>query len=132
MANDPIIPDLTEDSVREALIANRGNISKVALSLEKMRSQVALFISIRPEFIVLRDSLREAIVDKAEDNIFAAVENGDVGQSNFVVSTLGKNRGWSNRLETTGADGKDLAPPQIIIRRYGPEDDVEVADVVEP
>ena len=51
------------------------------------------------------DQERGKLIDKAQDNIAQAVQDGDLHQSRFVVRTIGKNRGWTERQEIdTGED----------------------------
>ena len=50
----------------------------------------------------VRDQARESILDKAEDNVFDDVEAGDSAMSKWLLGTLGRNRGYVERTETTG------------------------------
>ena len=52
-----------------------------------------------PHLRQLVDAERDRILDKAEQNIFEAVERGDLRASWFVLRTLGKDRGYAERTE---------------------------------
>lgn len=91
--------------VYEALIRNKGNLAATMRDLGCRRQVLNDIINSTPAISVLRDELREAMVDKGEENIFADVERGDQVASRFVVQTLGKKRGWATAVEGTGKDG---------------------------
>jgi hypothetical protein len=66
----------------------------------------------------LSDSIdSEHMVKKAEKNLNNLMESEDekvkLDTSKFVASRLGKKK-WSERIENTGADGKDLIPDKEI------------------
>jgi hypothetical protein len=70
---------------------------------------------------VAADELLQEILDKAEDNIFGAVAKGDVNQSQFVLKTLGKDRGYATRQESTGKDGGPVTLGDININFVAPK-----------
>lgn len=59
---------------------------------------------------------RESYIDNAERTIVKAVNDGDVTAAIFTLKTLGKNRGYTERNEVTGAGGKDLFPANEMTR----------------
>lgn len=87
--------------VYEALVAARGNVSEVCRVLGARRQRINDMIARIPALKVARDEFREGVIDKAEDNIFKKVEAEDDGASRFVVQTIGKERGWSAKIETS-------------------------------
>lgn len=101
---------------------HRGNISAIARSEGEKRSTVKEYIDKTPELVQALSDWRQGIIDKSEDNIFLAVEKGDLASSKMVAATLGKDRGWVPREEQTGKDGKDLIPSQIIFTTYEDEE----------
>jgi len=121
----------------EAVLAKieefRGNVSAIARDFGVWRSNLVQYISTKPELQAALDDIRQTVVDKAESNIFAAVEQGDLGSSKMVVSMLGKDRGWVTREEQTGKDGAPLVPPQIVFTPYddadtGPANDIDAPE----
>jgi hypothetical protein len=55
----------------------------------------------------LQDALkqaREGIVDKAEESLWSCIEKDEPWAVSLVLKTLGKNRGYVERQELTGAD----------------------------
>lgn len=115
----------TDQELIELLEANRGNKAACARALNIRRGSFDDLVNTRPDVLAAYQDLREELVDRAETNIFNAVEAGDKGLSQYVVATLGKNRGWAGRQELTGKDGEELAPAQIVFAKY--EDDSEAA-----
>ena len=92
-----------EQKVVEVLTACRGNIQQTAVRLGVNRRTIHRWMEKSPKLRALRDGLREKIVDKAEENVFAALDRDDLRVSMFILRTLGKNRGYTERRE--------VAPP---------------------
>lgn len=89
-----------ENILAEAIIANKGVLSKVADTVGMGSAQAVRYHITRSPVLqqVMADS-RERIIDTAEDNIFRAVESGDKAYSWKVLQTLGKDRGYTERRE---------------------------------
>ena len=87
-----------ENILAEAIIANKGVLSKVADTVGMGSAQAVRYHITRSPALqqVMADS-RERIIDTAEDNIFRAVESGDKAYSWKVLQTLGKDRGYTER-----------------------------------
>lgn len=95
----------TRAEIYEALIASKGNINAAVRELGSDRRWVNQTITSTPELVALLDDIREGTIDTAEQNIFADVEKGDQSASRFVVSTIGKKRGWNPGVEGSGKNG---------------------------
>ena len=89
-----------ENILAEAIIANKGVLSKVADTVGMGSAQAVRYHITRSPALqqVMADS-RERIIDTAEDNIFRAIESGDKAYSWKVLQTLGKDRGYTERRE---------------------------------
>lgn len=101
----------TGEQIYNALKEFDGNLSKVARELGITRKRLVERIDASPALSSLRGDLREDIVDNAEDNIFGDVRRGDSAASRFVVSTIGKGRGWSQ-----GVTGEKGGAIEVVIR----------------
>jgi hypothetical protein len=108
------VPKIAGSDIYRSIEANRGNLSAVAAELGVRRSYIVERVNTTPDLKVLVEDLREAVVDKAEDNIFTSVDKGDDAMSRFVASTLGKARGW-----TQGVSGEKGGPLEVVIRKLG-------------
>jgi len=51
---------------------------------------------------------REEMLDFTESKLFTAIDKGDVHMIKFYLATQGKSRGYIERQELTGADGKPV------------------------
>lgn len=108
---DELHPELLE----QALYAFKGNVSAIARHLGRRRSVIDEYINTKPDLKVVRDDIRAGSVDKAETNIYDAVEKGDLGASFYILNTLGKDRGYTARSELTGPNG-DAIPTTIVFK----------------
>ena len=57
---------------------------------------------------------REAILDLAESTLFRNIKDGNSQDAKWLLSTMGKNRGYSERHEITGADSGPIDVNAII------------------
>lgn len=100
------VSDLTLGTIYKSLIEHKGNISACARALEVSRAGLIKKIEGCPALVMLRDEFRQAVIDKAEDNVFADVEKGDQSASKFVLQTIGKDRGYTAGVAGTGKAGE--------------------------
>lgn len=100
--------DYSDADLFDLIEAKRGNLSAIAKEITVPRHVLKARIDRSPILVALMGDLIEAIVDKAEQNKFTDVENGDSAASNFVLQTLGKGRGWAMGVAGSGKDGAIL------------------------
>jgi len=50
----------------------------------------------------------ETILDMAESTVFKNIKDGNSQDAKWLLSTKGKNRGYNERHEITGADGEAI------------------------
>ena len=62
---------------------------------------------------------RETTVDRAEIELRKQIDAGEAWAVKFTLSTLGKNRGFTERTELTGANGEAL---DVTVRLVRPKD----------
>lgn len=92
---------LREERIAEALARHRGILSKVADELELgSPAAVRYHVFRNPRLRQIYDDSRERVVDRAEENVFTAVEQGSVRDSWQLLKTLGKDRGYTERHES--------------------------------
>ena len=96
--------------VTAAILATRGNFTEMALLLGRRRNAVRDYVYANLEVKDVLDEIREIWLDEAESkhNSLAKAEDGPALR--FILGTLGKDRGYSSRIEQTGRDG---APIQL-------------------
>lgn len=95
----------TIKQIKEALEKTGGNVSRAAEALEMsgrgLRQRIADSDDLR-EFVT---DQREAVVDLAEDVLIKQLKEGNLTAAIFIAKTQGRARGYSERVEMTGADG---------------------------
>ena len=89
-----------EDRLAESILRHRGVLSKVADDVGLGSGQAVRYHITRSATLqqVFSDA-RVRVIDRAEENVFAAVEQGDLTYSWKVLQTLGKDRGYTERRE---------------------------------
>ena len=92
------------------LVMFRGNVNAVARALNSDRRHISRRIRHDETLREVCHSVREAFLDRIEDKAMNIAEAGDPKMIMYLLDRLGKHRGYTTRLESTGKDGKDLVP----------------------
>lgn len=90
--------------IEEELRKTLGAPALAAENLGCSYNTVARYISKSPKLQAIVEHFRERRVDKAELKLEAAIQGGESWAIALVLKTLGKNRGYVERQELTGAD----------------------------
>lgn len=89
-----------EDDLAQAIMDCKGILTKVAERVGLgSGAAVRHHIARNPRLREVFNSARERVIDTAEDNVFQAVEEGNLAYSWKVLQTLGKDRGYTERRE---------------------------------
>ncbi len=76
---------------------------------------------------------RGEVIDIAELKLFQAINDGDLAAIKYCLGTIGKDRGYVERQEHSGPDGKELPAIRYIhIRRSKPSTNGEVHSAARP
>lgn len=113
--------------VRQAIEGSMGVIATVATRLGVHRDTVKNYLRQSPELNDLFDAERSSLISDASGALAADVRNpesdGHQRAYMFVLKTLGKDEGFVERSEVTGADGDRLLElsPDVIdqVRELG-------------
>lgn len=106
---------LKRERVEAKLRAMRGNVAATARAFRCSRQTLYTFIAANDLQGVL-DEEREAMLDDAESALYASILSQQAWAVCFALKTVGKTRGYIERSEVTGRDGKDLdMGPAVII-----------------
>ncbi len=100
---------VSDAAIASEIAAQCGNVSAIARVLKMRRGAVQDRINVSPDLISILEENREGVIDDSEMNMFKAVKKGDLLASKFILSTIGKNRGYGTRTELTGLDGAAIA-----------------------
>lgn len=96
---------VTDKEVREALIASGGVLARAVQEIKRAtgktitRSAIVQRCTRQPELQAVRDSAREEVVDYAEEGLFAAVKSKAPWAIKYVLSRLGKERGYTTTFK---------------------------------
>ena len=98
----------TTAQIIEALREKHGNLSASARFLGCSRETISRYIRQYPTVKTVADEERETLIDFAENQLFQQVKDGNITAIIFTLKTIGKSRGYVERQEVTGAEGKAL------------------------
>ena len=109
----------TTAQIIEALREKHGNMSAAARFLNCSRNTISRYIEQYPTVKVVADEERETLIDFAENQLFKQVQDGNITAIIFTLKTIGKSRGYVERQEVTGANGKPVETKitEIVIRK---------------
>jgi transposase-like protein len=96
---------LTTEQVIAAIHQTRGMITLTAQRLGVAVNTVRRYIRNYKSVQEALDEERDRTVDIAELKLFDAINRGEAWSIALTLKTLGKNRGYVERQEHTGADG---------------------------
>lgn len=99
--------------IEAVLRAKAGNMSQAARALGVTRQAIQARVRKSEYLRSVVEAEREGLVDLAESVIRRNIERGDVASTIFVLKTLGKNRGYVERFEQTGANGGPIQTEEL-------------------
>lgn len=98
----------TAEQVSQAIIKAHGILTGAAQALGCTRQTVDNYIK---KYKTVRDAYAQATeitLDFVETEFLKKIRSGDTTAMIFYLKTRGKHRGYIERQELTGADGKEL------------------------
>lgn len=116
----------TAAQVIEAINNSRGFVSTIAKNLGCSRMHVYRLIEKYPTAKEALVNEREGVKDFVEGKLIQQVDAGNITAIIFYLKTQAKDRGYIERQEITGADGKALF--QHVSNELGQNDDESLAD----
>ena len=100
--------EYTIDQILEAIKGSGSIMSTVAKKLGCSWKTAETKVNQHEETRQAFEDERQTIIDMAESVVFNSVQEKDVQTAKWVLSTIGKKRGYSERHEITGEDGSNL------------------------
>jgi Bacterial regulatory protein, Fis family len=88
----------SDEAIRTALIATDGNVHAAARKLKCDRGTLYHRIAQDEALQMLRHSLRQGLVDDCEAVVFKAAKHGNVDAAKWVLSHIGRDRGWGEHV----------------------------------
>lgn len=94
----------------KAFTQSRGIIAPACRAVSMTRQLYYKWLEDDPAFAETVEAIRQEQIDTVESALLNKIEDGDTTAVIFYLKTKGKERGYSERTELTGRDGKDLIP----------------------
>ena len=98
----------TNEAIIEAIKGSGGIMSNIARKLDVTWHTASNWIKEDPETLRALQDEKETILDMAESTLYKNIKDGNSQDAKWLLSTMGKERGYSDRHEITGADGSEL------------------------
>ena len=96
------------DRMAEFIRKGDGLQSSTARRLKVSRQTMRQWLSKYPELLEAFDDARESMLDVAESQLHLEIKKGKAWAVCFYLKCQGKSRGYVERQEVTGADGRPL------------------------
>ncbi len=125
-ATHPGVKAARED-VAAALIIFRGNSLIASKVLRRSRTALDAYISRDKELVKLRSEQNESFLDEVQYQHQQAALKGDLVTQRFFLTTLGKNRGFSSRVDHSSEDGT-MTPTTVERRIVDPSKEEEKSE----
>lgn len=126
----------TKAKKRAFLEALKKTLGVIAPAMERAgvahRCTISDWRAKDPAFARAMEEIAEAELDFAEASLKKQIREGNTTATVFFLKTRGKARGYVERTEVTGRDGKDLQPAPLHIEIIDRREQVECAEEQEP
>ena len=105
---------VTEEQLIDAIKKNAGIVADVVKSLHKeygidiTRDAIYKRKESNPAIAAAFDEAEDEMLDIAESKLIKAIKRGEMKPIMFYLRTKGKRRGYAERQEITGAEGKPI------------------------
>lgn len=93
---------LTIGQIEKMLYKCNGVITRTAENLGVTRSAISMRVSKSPKLKAAIKKIQKIRIDKAENVVFDCIDEGNLTAAFFVLKTIGKHRGYSERQEISG------------------------------
>jgi len=101
-------PLYTAQQFIEAIPGTGGIVTAIAKRVGCAWNTARKYIDSHPTVRAAYDNECESVLDLAEAKTIEAIKSGDSAMIRYYLSTKGKNRGYTERQEITGAEGKPV------------------------
>ncbi len=108
---------LKKEQFLEALEKKMGIVSQACKSIGIDRTTPYRWAKEDSDFSDRMDEVQNVVLDFAESKLYELVDDKNPTATIFLLKTKGKHRGYVERTEITGADGKGLDVQIEILRK---------------
>ncbi len=99
--------------VAAAIYVTKGCYSNMAKLLGRRRNGVKYFVEGNAGLRELFNETLESTIDILQSDVVDSAIKGNEQDRRFVLTTLGKGRGFSTRIENTGKDGEPIQTQEV-------------------
>ena len=96
---------IKKESILKALEQSLGVVTVACKKADVPRSTFYKWINEDEAFAIAVNDIENIALDFAESQLHSQIGNGNTSATIFYLKTKGKNRGYIERQEITGADG---------------------------
>lgn len=100
--------DIKKKQFLKLLKSNNGNIAQTCRDMDIPRQSYDYWRNTDSVFEDQLLNLKESLIDKAYENVSNSVFEGNLKSSYFVLTTLGKNRGFTTKSTIEAISKKDV------------------------
>ena len=108
---------VTQKQAIEATKGSRGFVTAIAKRLNVTRCHIYKLQAKWPKFAQAIIDEREALKDFAETKLFTQIDEGNTTAIIFYLKTQAKDRGYIERQEISGPDGKSVSVSLVEVVR---------------
>lgn len=101
-------PRYSKPTVLRAIEGSGGIVSDVAKRLGCDWNTAQRYIQRWPETQEAFQAERERILDLAETTLYRAIQEGDIQAAKWVLSRLGRHRGYGDHVEVSGKQALEI------------------------
>ena len=105
----------TAARIVKALSESNGLLTLSARKAGVSYRTIERYVHDFPSVAAAVQEAKENMLDYVEGKLFTKIKDGDTVSILFYLKTQGKKRGYVERHEVGGTDGRPLVPPQIIV-----------------
>jgi hypothetical protein len=105
-------------TIKKAIEDSGGQYQTIAEKLGCEWHTAKTYVEKYPETLKAYENETESVIDLAESKLIENIKDNDNTAIIFYLKTKGKHRGYVERNELTGANGKDLNPPMIVFKKF--------------
>lgn len=117
-----------EEDIAAALIKAHGSIADAGVVLRRSRTELARMISKSAYLSSMQVELLDSSLDRIEALQITRALSGDVQAGQFILRTLGKDRGFSTRQDLSSEDGTMTPKPAFDVTKLSTEALAEIVD----
>lgn len=107
-----------------------ANYAEIGRLLNRRRLKIYDVINADVTLRAIFAEVRETLLDELEGGVFASARKGDAADRRFVLTTIGKSRGYTTGKEVSGPDGGPISIEQYDLSKLSDEELEKLEDLL--